>query len=146
MKEELTLCLLDLLQDGEEEDDADCSAEWVKAVDRGGLSHVNNAAYCAFLAMALELRKHIGVHKMTDGFKEKVLKSIIENEDVLFYWTIIATDWEEEEATVLLKLAADLFVTIRGFAFVSFWMELRKQETKKSTQKSKGVSSCHREQ
>ena len=78
------------------------------------------------------------VHKVNDDFKKKVLKNIIENEDVLFHW---ATDWEEEEATALLKLVADLFVTIRprGFAFVSSWMELRKQETKKSTQKSKGV-------
>ena len=53
------------------------------------------------------------VHKVNDDFKKKVLKNIIENEDVLFHW---ATDWEEEEATALLKLVADLFVTIRGFA------------------------------
>ena len=114
-------------------------------MDRGGFSHVNNATYCAFLAMELELRKHISlqsVHKVNDDFKKKVLKSIVENEDVLFHWTLVATDWEEEEATALLKLVADLFVTIRGFAFVSSWMELRKQETKKSTQKSKGVRKC----
>ena len=41
------------------------------------------------------------VHKVNDDFKKKVLKNIIENEDVLFHW---ATDWEEEEATALLKL------------------------------------------
>ena len=93
LKEELTLCLLDL-QDGEE-DDVDCSAEWVKAVNRGGLSHVNSATYCAFLAMELELRKHINlqsVHNVNDDFKKKVLKSIIKNEDVLFHWM---ASWKE---------------------------------------------------
>ena len=37
LKEELTLCLMDLLQEGEVEVDADHSPEWVKTVDRGEL-------------------------------------------------------------------------------------------------------------
>ncbi len=93
----------------------------------------------------MEIRKHLNVasaNKVGDGFKQKVLESIIKNEDVLFYWTLVATDWEEEEASVLLEMVAELFVTIRVFAFVGSWMELYKQKSKTSTQKSKGVRKC----
>jgi len=132
---------LDLLQD-EEEDNIFHSADWVNAVDRGGLKHVNNATYHVFLAMELEIRRHLSVEsaqKINAGFKTKVTESILSNEDVQFHWTVVGADWEEKESVALLELVLDLFVTIRGFAFVSSWMELRKQETKKSTQKSKGV-------
>ena len=142
LKEELTLCLMDLLQEGEVEVDADHSSEWVKIVDRGGLKHANNAAYDALVAMELVIRKHLSmrsVHSVNDGFKEVVMKAIMTNEDVQFYWTVAALDWDEEESAALLQLVVDLFVTVRGFAFISAWMELYKQETKKSTQKSKGV-------
>jgi len=53
LKNELTLCLLDPLQD--EEDNIFHSADWVNAVDRGGLKHVNNATYHVILAMELEI-------------------------------------------------------------------------------------------
>lgn len=58
-------------------------------------------------------------------------ESILSNEEVQFHWTVVGTDWEEKESVALLELLVDLFATIRGFAFVSSWMELRKQETKK---------------
>lgn len=66
-------------------------------------------------------------------------ESILSNEDVQFHWTVVGADWEEKESVALLELVVDLFVAIRGFAFVSSWMELHKLETKKSTQKSKGL-------
>ena len=141
MKDELTLCLLDLLQD-EKEDNIFDSSDWINIVDRGGLKHVNNATYHVFLGMELEIRRHLSiesVRKINAGFKTKVTESILNNEDVQFHWTVVSADWEEKESAALLELVVDLFMTIRGFAFVSSWMELRKQETKKSTQKSKGV-------
>jgi len=72
LKNELTLCLLDPLQD--EEDNIFHSADWVNAVDRGGLKHVNNATYHVFLAMELEIRRHLSVEsaqKINAGFKLK---------------------------------------------------------------------------
>ena len=48
-KDKLTLCLLDLLDDGEEEHDSSCN--WIDIIDRGGLTHVNNVTYNAFLSM-----------------------------------------------------------------------------------------------
>ena len=53
--------------------------------------------------MELQLRKLINkstAHKVDDGFRKKVMDSIISNEDMQFHWSIVATDWEEDEAVV----------------------------------------------
>ena len=55
LKDKLTLCLLDLLDDGEEEHDIYSSCNWIDMIDRGGLTHVNNVTYNAFLSMELAL-------------------------------------------------------------------------------------------
>ena len=60
-------------------------------IDRGGLKHANNAAYDALVAMELVIRKQLStrsVHSVNDGFKEVVMKAIMTNEDVQFYWTV----------------------------------------------------------
>ena len=58
---------------------------------------------------------------------------------VIINWSMVAADWEEEEAQALLELVVDLWITIRGFSFASAWIEAFKAEHKKSVQKSKGV-------
>ena len=135
LKDELTLCLLDLLDDGDEEHDSSC--DWIQLIDRGGLTHVNNVTYDAFLSMELELRKHLR-REQPPNFRE-VAEIIKNNDDVQFSWSLVAADWEEEEAQALLSLIIDLWITIRGFSFASSWIEKYKTEHKKSTQKSKAV-------
>ena len=53
LKRQLLLCLLDLLDDGDER--RTDSEEWLDLVDRGGLTRVNDTAFQVFLAMELEL-------------------------------------------------------------------------------------------
>ena len=43
--------------------------------------------------------------------------------DVQFNWSMVAADWEEEEAQALLELVVDLWITIRGFSFTSTWIK-----------------------
>ena len=57
LKEELQLCLMDLLSDGEEEEGT--AEEWLNLIDRGGLKHISEGTFQAMLAMELELRKHL---------------------------------------------------------------------------------------
>ena len=45
---------------------------------------------------------------------KRICAEVMEDEDVLFYWSIVSGDWEEEEAEQLLKQIVDLYVTIRG--------------------------------
>ena len=58
LKEDIQLCLLDLLNDGHEES-GECT-DWVELVNRGGLTLVNNTTFELFLVMEYELREPEG--------------------------------------------------------------------------------------
>ncbi len=98
LKEELQLCIWDLLDDEKEGGTAN---DWVDAIDRGGLTRVNEMTFQVFLAMELELRKHLTVKRCFD--LEQICKFVVGNDDVLFYWSIVGGDWEQEESPQLLK-------------------------------------------
>ncbi len=134
LKEELVLCLLDLTED---EDGSHESEDWIKRIDRGGLKHVTHLMFTTLAAMETELRSHLG--KVPGNFKATVTSAILKNEDVLFLWSMVAAEWEEEESKLLLQMIVDLWVTIRGFSYASAWVEKYKLVNKRTVQKSKGV-------
>ena len=137
-KEELVLLIMDLCED----DASDDTENWTSMIDRGGLFHVSETTYTLFHAMEEEVCDHLRktpAHKITDGFKQKLLSSIASNEDVLFYWSMLSADADEEDAQTLLKMIIELWTTIRGFAYVSSWIELYKQTSKKTIQRSKAL-------
>ena len=137
LKEDLQLCLLDLLDDGDEEPSG--SQDWVTLLlDRGGLTRINTNTLDVFLAMERELRKHISLDRAPD-LAEHVNSSIINNEDVQFFWSIVSADWDERSAAVLLEMVVCQWVKIRGFSVASAWVEKYKAAHKTTTQKSKGV-------
>ena len=139
-KAELLLCLDDMLQgDTIETED---SQDWIKTADRGGLKHVSSEMYLVICSMEIELQKHLqkDISQVTH-FKQTVLERIIENEDVVFLWAILSAPWEVEThiEQELLRMVADLWTTIRGFSYVSSWIEKFKATNKKITQKSRGL-------
>lgn len=111
LKDELQLCLLDLLNDGEEEEGT--AEKWLNLVDRGGLKHINESTFQAVLAMELELRRHLHPSSLLHKVSEHILK----NEDVQFHWSIVASDWEEDETKALLELVVNMWITIQGFSY-----------------------------
>lgn len=68
-----------------------------------------------------------------------VLKKIIGDEDVLFYWSMVSVNWEQEEADVLLKMLIEHWITIRGFSHASAFVERYKLRNNTTVQKSKGL-------
>ena len=136
LSKDLKLCLLDLLDDGDE--DTDDTKAWVDLVNRGGLTRVNDLTFEAFLAMEQEVRKHLTKDKVP-RLGDDVKQAVIDNDDVQFYWSMISADWEPESAAVLLEMAVSQWVKIRGFSFASGWVEEFKVSQKKTLQKSKGV-------
>ena len=56
---------------------------------------------------------------------------------VLFDWVMITGD--EDEHSGILESFTKLWVTVRGHSFAKSTVEKYKQETKKSTTKSKGL-------
>ena len=136
LKEDLQLCLLDLLDDGDEESNE--SQDWIASINRGGLTRINHNTFELFLAMEHELRKHLSMSQ-APNLSNHLHASIVENEDVQFLWSIIGADWDENCGSVLLQMLVSQWVKIRGFSFASAWIEKYKTTQKKTIQKSKGV-------
>ena len=93
-----------------------------------------------FVSMELALRQHLhnGSAREDSGMKEKAMKKMVHNEDVLFYWSMISADWEEE-GDVLLQMIIEHWVTVYGFSYTSAFLEKYKKANKKTVQKSKGT-------
>lgn len=137
LKDQLILCLLDLTDDADDErDDSHC---WFDAVNRGGLTSVNNMTYQVFLSMEHEILTHLHVTKQAPHNFKDISEQVKNSDDVQFYWSVVSADWEEDEAQALLELVTDLWITVRGFSYASAWIEKFKAENKKSVQKSKGL-------
>ena len=137
LKNDILLCIYDLLDDGDEVDDS--TQDWIKCINRGGLIIVNNATFDVFLSIESELRARLYHDAMPPALSEEVKKEIAGCEDVQFFWSMLSTEWEEESGNVLLDMIVSQYVKIRGFSFASAWLEEYKQVNKSTTQKSKGV-------
>ena len=55
------------------------------------------------------------------------IEKIAKAEDVLFYWSMVSVNWEEEESTELLQKIIEYWVTVRGFSFAGAFLEKYKQ-------------------
>ena len=142
-KDELLKSIIDLVDaDRGQEPSPSLTTACIKEVDRGGLWQVKEGTFMLFQAMEEEVREHFRMGKvstMGEGYRASVVKNIIENEDVAFYWSLLSTDISNDDADALLLMLVELWVTIRGFSFASGWIELYKQENKKTLQHSKSL-------
>ena len=128
LKEELVLCLVELCED--DSTDVDASADWTKAISRGGIKLVNNKTYHFFHAVEMNVRRHFSktsAPTLSAGSKAELVESITTDEDVLFYWSILSAEWEEKEEQILLRMLIELWVTVRGFSFAKSMLEMYKQ-------------------
>lgn len=126
--------------DGSSEDDEmTTSQHWLNSIDRGGLHHVEDVTYMVFLAMEQNFRHHLkvsNVHEMNSNFKQKVIRELVKNDNIHFYWCMLALDLDAEKEVVLLRLVVEHWVAARGFSFAGAYMEIYKQYMKKSLQRS----------
>ena len=124
-KQDLVLCLEDLLADETEEPSE--SAEWLTALNRGGLLCVNNMTFEFFYAMELEFRKHVG----GEGIIFNAAEMMERNEDVLLCWNIISASWDEECSSSLLQMIIKLWITIRDIHYQAHGSRSTRQLTKR---------------
>ena len=111
------------------------------AMDRGGLKHISDETYMLFYSMEMELRRHLSTSSLlpegTD-IRHVITQHIISDDEVLFYWSTIAYNWDDEVSDVLLQMITDQWMKVRGFSHASAFMEKYKQIHQKSLEKSKG--------
>ena len=144
LKEELILGIMDLLDCCDDDDEEASSETWLNSIDRGGLWHVNDTTFMVFQSMEEVVRQHLrksNMRSLSSGGKHLLITKLSSDEDVRFNWCIAAADFEEAEEKILLDMIIELWVTIRGFSFVSGWIEQYKQSSKKTLQKSKALRS-----
>lgn len=140
-KNDMILLLMECAGD---ELDEDCGTErWMNMIDRGGLWHINDQTYSIFVIMEEEVRQFLalgsGSHKQVQP--NVIRKNILQSNDLQFEWCLIASEADEETATIVLQKIVDLYVTIRGFAFAKSCLEQYKQAQKKTLQKKLALHS-----
>lgn len=130
-KKDLLLSLHELIEtDGE---NPASTAEWLNAINRGGLFCINEVHLTFFVALEYEVRSHIHAGQELGVVRSELQQS----EDVLFHWSLIAATWDDEVAAKLMTMIVELWVTVRGFSLASAWIERYKGATKKTLQKAK---------
>eukprot|EP00731_Ephydatia_muelleri_P006895 Em0003g1143a len=120
-KIELLNCIGDIMEshDSVQSD----SNNWIKLVDRGGLTFVNNQTFELFLAMEREVRSHLQDPGKPVNFMSDIAPKVKNNEDVLFCWSGLSSSWDEESSKTLFKMVVDLWLTICGYSNASAWIE-----------------------
>jgi len=142
-KEEMTLCLLELVKGDDDTEQFGTDEEWTNLIDRGGLWHVKENTYQFFRAVEDVVRGILPKLVLPNApAKPEIIKEVTSDNDVQFYWLIATADFDVEDYeihdTLLLKIV-ELYVTVRGFSLASGWLEKYKQRTKKSTQRTKSL-------
>ena len=138
LKDNLQLCLWDLLDDGDEDEQQNDSKDWVDEINCGGLTRINNITFELFSAMEIALRKQIRT-KYIKQFTAETKHTIIKDDNVKFLWCIISADWEDECADTLIETIVQQWVKIRGFSYASACVEMFKTVQRKTLEKSKGL-------
>ena len=141
-KSDLVIGINDLCCDDDEEEGEYDAKQWVKSVDRGGLCRVKEETYQLFYAMELFVRQHLSIQqadKLVNGSRAEIEKKLLEDEEVLFAWSIASVELDDKTGAILLKMIVDLWLTIRGFSFVGAFIEQYKNATKKGLQRSKAL-------
>ncbi len=105
-------------------------------VDRGGLCHVSESTFHLFCAFEEVTRQYLSQLTLpnTAELKAQFLETLCTTEDVQFYCCIIVGSFDssndEEIHDILLKMLANLFITVRGFHYATSWIEHYKQAKK----------------
>ena len=113
---------------------------WLNMVDRGGLWHVNDQTYGLFVSMEELARQYFCTSERATAIKI-IQDSILKSNDLLFQWSLISADSDDDVASTVLFEIVKLYTTIRGFAFAKTCMEQYKQAKRKTTQKSRALRS-----
>lgn len=131
----------DMIHDELDEPDEE-STTWTKLIDRGGLFKVNDRVYAFFVSIELVVRHFYQLKKATElqpGMKDLLVASVLQDDDVELQWSLLSLELEEKDKRALMNMIINDWINIRGFSFAGSYVELYKQATRKSLQKSKAL-------
>ena len=135
-------CLSNMAVNGDDSSFYAYTKEWVNTVDRGGLFPINESTFLFFREVECKTQQCLPAHLVgcSQSASKDLNQQIFDDVDIQFYWSMLTADIEEEQyALELLHAIIQLWITIRGFAMTSSWMESYKQVHKKTTKCSNGL-------
>ena len=137
-KDDMVHCIMHLAGD---EVDCEETESWVNAIDRGGLWHVSDSTHSLFVILEQQTRRFFSTksHHVREQQKDLIVSALMSDNDVLFQWCLLTTMINDDIARSLLEKIVQVYVTVRGFAFATSWLEMYKQSTKKNIQKKKAL-------
>ena len=103
------------------------SERWADLVDRGGLIHISDWLFVTFATIELCVRQHLDSNNpsiVQRGLHKRILSSIEEDNDVQFYWSGLAGNWDEEDSDEILQMLALQYIISRGHSFASAFNEM----------------------
>ena len=135
-------CLGGMAVNGDESDFLQYTRSWLEKVNRGGLFEVNDLAYQLFKEIEINLQdklvNQLQPSSAPGNTKAEMIASVLSNDNVQFYWSMLSTDVQDENTGQdLLREIVELWLTIRGFSVAREWMEMYKRCSSKTTKKSK---------
>lgn len=134
-------CLSNMGSSGDDASFYRYTREWITNIDRGGLLHISDNTFCFFKAVEIKTQECLPDHlrsQSSEKSKDSLLKAVIGDEDVQCYWHMLALYiTRDEDVAELLHTIVDLWITMRGFALTSSWLEQYKLANKKNVKKSK---------
>ena len=131
--------------------------EWTKKVNRGGLFLISDEAYRFFISLELATRTKLPNHLLksvtctlsADSTKKEdtkqIVKTICDDEDILFYWTLAGVDLDEEDNKELLKHVVQLWLNIQGFTLSKEWMKQYKTQAQATQKRNAYANNLNKE-
>ena len=92
--------------------------------------------------MEVLVRQHLIVQqagKLGQGSRAEIEKKMLEDEEILFAWSIASAELDDKTSTILLNMIIEVWLTIHGFSFAGAFIEQYKSATKKSLHRSKAL-------
>lgn len=111
-KHNMILCIMEMY--GDEWDKERGTEDWTNLIDRGGLWHINDQAYDLFYVIEQEVRTHFVPTARALVEMSTLVNAVLNNEDVLFHWSMLAADTADADTNKLIKMIVELYSIVKG--------------------------------
>ena len=108
----------------------------MNAIDRGGLYRIKDEVLMLFHSIEFEARRYLHLVEQQQTPPEVVIEEVVDNIDVQYHWTSIASEIDEEPAQLLLNEIVRLWLAIRGNSEAGAFLEQYKRQNKRATKKT----------
>ena len=120
-------CLLHMAIGAYEDTFYDYARKWFESINRGGAFEVNDLTFEFFLIAERKVRDAFKVYLHTSDDQTAVVGKLMIDDDILFHWSMLCVDLDDDSASEVLKDVLTLWINIRGFSITGSWIEQRKK-------------------